>query len=197
MTAIGLSNGARGLNELLEGRKGWLIEEIDIVRRPLPKILATVSNFLNTKKHDQIFHLYQQIVLKDPVTGRTERINFEKNETINTIRNVEKTEPLEDRVKVDLGGRKISIDEYLNNGKKAVTRAGKSYMNYSLRTNNCQDWTILHLRGNALGNALNNQEAVDFISQNAQQLLPSWLGRITEYLTTGARKLGEVIGVSK
>ncbi len=191
------SNGTKGLEALLGSRQGWVIDELNIVRRPLPKILATASNFLNTKKHDEIFHLYQQILLRNPATGEQELINFEKHETINTTRNAQRVVEPENRVKVDLGGKQITIEEYIKNGQAASTRAGKHYFNYSLTHNNCQDFTLLHLRGNGLGNALNNQAAVDFISQNAQSLIPKWATKITDFVTNGLRVIGEVIGVSK
>lgn len=192
-----LSNGQRGLDNLLAGRSNWIIKEIDVVRRPLPSILAKISNLINQKHHDKIFHLYQQIVLVNPETGETERINFEKNESINVIRDVEKIESPEDRMSINLGEKELSLKDYIENGQKAFFKAGKNYGKYSLRLNNCQDFTLLHLRGNGLSDNLANQESIDFISQNAPSLIPKWVGRLTEFLTTGARLFAETIKVSK
>lgn len=189
-----LSNGQRGLDQLLESRSDWKVKELDIVRRPLPQFLANISNFINQKQHDKIFHLYQQLVLQNTRTGEIERIAFEKNESINVIRNVEKIEPPEDRMSINLGGKDFTLKEYIENGQKAYFKAGKSYGKYSLRLNNCQDFTLLHLRGNGLH--LENQEAIDFISQNAKQLVPKWAGRITQFLTSGARIFAEFAGIS-
>lgn len=191
-----LSNGKKGLDNLLAGRGDWRIKEISIIRRPLPETLKQISNVINKKQHDNIYHLYQQILLQDPKSGREERINIEKNETVNILRNVGMIEPPEDRRAVDLLGKEIKLTDYIMNAQKASIRAGKHYFNYQLRGNNCQDWTVLHLRGNKLGNALENKKSIEFIHQNSEQLIPNWLGKITEFLSTAARKLGEVTGVS-
>lgn len=194
--------GEAGLNRVLGDLSGHTIERIRLVRTPIfdnwafRKIrdVATRGGNKNPSHHDKTYHLYQELMLRDPVTGKRELIAFEKNERINIKRGLSagslqsasggKIGP-DDVKEVDLGNLKgaLTFGDYIEGGKTQYR--GNDYHTYSLRSNNCQRFTYSHLKAFGLG----GEDVANFVVQKEVAALHPVATSITDAITNIAGKV--------
>lgn len=187
--------GEAGLNRVLSDVGNHQIERIRLVRTPIfdnwafRKIrdIATRGGNKNASHHDKTYHLYQEIMLRDPISGKRELIALEKNERINIKRGLSagslqaasggKIGP-DDVMEVSLGDRKgMTLNDYIAGGKGEYR--GSDYYSYSLRNNNCQRFTYSHLKAAGLG----SESVADFVVQKEVARLGPVLTGVTDAIT--------------
>lgn len=187
---MSIFSSGNNINQLQFDLGNYNIEKIRVVRTPLPKIVQKLGKSIVGKPThaDKFFHLFTEISAVNN-EGKREVFALEKNERINVLRNLSGgiPEPSEGK-EIDLGGRKITVREFINNGKLAHARAGTSYEKYSLKCANCQQFTLLHLRGNELEGG--NEDVIKFVSEPLAQTLPRWAEKITNFITDSTAWIG-------
>lgn len=149
--------------QILQDYGNKIITAMEIRREPLPLALniamnvATIGKIAQNNPYDDLFHLSIVVKLDDG-----NYVLMEKNEVISLELNPltrEKTESKE----VNLNGRRISLQELLNNTQN---RMGGNYFLYSARNNNCQDFIVNIL----VANGLSTSELIDFVKQDTIQI---------------------------
>jgi hypothetical protein len=184
--------GIKAINQLTQDIGHYQIDKIRVVRKPLVNAAQKLGKLVIPNKDDnpdKYFHLYTEISAVSP-EGQREVVLIEKNQRVGVKRNVLGgiPEPNEGR-NVNLGGKKLSVKEFVENGKIAHERAGVPYEKYRLTCSNCQRFTILNLRGSGLEGG--NKEVMDFVVQPVSELLPKWSERIANLVTDTAAWIGE------
>jgi hypothetical protein len=151
-------------------------------------------NELKTKYgYDKFFHLGLIATLENG----TELI-LQKNETID-IDDKFKPDDGAEYLDIDMLGKKITLNQFLENGKKKFNPEYK-YYEYNFENNNCQIW-ILNL---LLGSSLLTNSYRDFIYQDVKELtkqLPNKgiintmtdIGAVVSQLKGGKLKKKEII----
>jgi hypothetical protein len=149
----------------------WTVTSWEVCREPLSSgltkfiDLASRGQLLKNKdklKYDDIFHLYSNIYLKDPKTGKTKDLRLEKNQRVNVF-------PI---VPYKKGGKCMSVG---NIPKDLIFRTlinkdtDKTTWEYSADRFNCQDFTKKRLE--AVG--LLTEPLRNFVMQDIQELLPN------------------------
>jgi hypothetical protein len=149
----------------------WTVTSWEVCREPLSSgltkfiDLASRGQLLKNKermKYDDIFHLYSNIYLKDPKTGKTKELRLEKNQRVNIF-------PI---VPYKKGGKCMSVG---NIPKDLIFRTvinkdtDKTTWEYSADRFNCQDFTKKRLE--AVG--LLTEPLRQFVMQDIQELLPN------------------------
>ena len=179
---------------------GFPINKITVCRAPLTKVINKALNVITVGLwerakakygYDAMFHLFLLIDIID--TSKNSKIItciFEKNDT---PRCHELKEPLAQNTetmpvqKQFLGNLKSALDATIHD-------MGTSFWIYDSFTNNCQDM-IIHFLG---ANNLLTLQLESFIKQpisNIVNELPSYTGKIANFLTNTSRKLRTLTGL--
>lgn len=137
------------------------IEMITIDRTPLSafnKLLLNVASLgefekrVGRSQYDKLFHLRMDIKTQKG------RVSLEKNERINMDEKPKK-QPKAERTDIPIRGRELTINQLLENTKKAM---GKNYFPYDPYQNNCQNFILEVMKSNGIG----NQSQRDFVKQD-------------------------------
>jgi hypothetical protein len=161
------------------------VYRLAIYREPIKSYIDTVLNIIslgqwNAAKsklnYDKMFHLSMVASLNMP-NGNKQDIKIEKNEVINITPDF-KIAPNTEVQQVPVPCC-ITLQDMLNNGKKVM---GPNFFRYDAFSNNCQAFIL----GILQGNHLDTPDVVQFVSQNAEQLMkelpehiPAFAGAIT------------------
>ena len=164
---------------------------IQILRKPVNSYLKTALNIislgqfqqeLNKKGFDKIFHLFMKVSYNGGA------VILEKNEIINIKPWNDSMASGAEIIDVPLLGKSLTINEFLDNGKKQM---GSNFFPYSAFSNNCQ----VFLKGLLEGSGLYNQAINSFVYQDLQHLenqLKS-TSKIADFITSSAAKLNTLI----
>jgi hypothetical protein len=149
-------------NNLLKLYGDILIIRIDIVRKPIERILQNSLFLFNNTPYDKLFHLQMVCMLSNNMI-----ILIEKNENINIyilnhlfINN--KTEVINVNI-----SNNLTINTMFNN---TINKYGETlFYKYDV-INNCQEFILMILNSNNL----NNDELQKFIKQNTESIFRNW-----------------------
>ena len=154
------------VNNILKKHGDELITNMIVKRAPLPWLImklfdvvniATFNKIYTQNPYDKLFHLCLWITTN---TGTT--LLLEKNAIINMDVNPKELENTE-QMRIDLNNQIITINELLNNTKKAM---GSNYFKYQAAHNNCQDYVLYIL----ISNNLTTPDNIYFVKQTTEQL---------------------------
>jgi len=167
---------------------GWNVVSWSVCREPLSSGLQRVIDFatrgqlLKNKdklNYDDIFHLYSDIYLKDPKTGKTKAIRLDKNARVN-IGSV---------VPYKKGGKCMGVGNIPKNlvfDTLINKDTDKTTWQYSSERFNCQDYTSKRLE--AVG--LLTEPLRNFIMQDVPALLPD--AKIQLQLAKGVTNIASI-----
>jgi len=167
---------------------GWNVVSWSVCREPLSKgltyviDLATRGQLLKNKdklNYDDIFHLYSDIYLKDPKTGKTKAIRLDKNARVN-IGSVVPYKKGGSCMGVPNIPKNLVFDTLINKD------TDKNTYEYSADKFNCQDYTSKRLE--AVG--LLTEPLRKFIMQDVPALLPD--AKIQLQLAKGVTNIASI-----
>lgn len=182
------TSGEAEYKRLLNERGGWVVDKFRVVRTPinLPKGLVSVLGIKKPAHHDAFFHLYSEMALRDPKTGKQEVVLLEKNQRINVLRN--QSGAIRDKdfkgmeameIPIDEKHKGITLNELHAHNWYYHARRGSTFVKYNLVNANCQVFTAGFVNG--LGQLHGN--AFNFIEQQSETLLPKWLEKPIQGIT--------------
>ncbi len=183
-----LTGMPKKIREFTDEYGGWNVVSWSICREPLSLglqrviDLATRGQLLKNKdklNYDDIFHLYSDIYLKDPKTGKTKAIRLDKNARVN-IGSV---------VPYKKGGSCMGVPNIPNNlvfDTLINKDTGPQTWQYSSERFNCQDYTSKRLE--AVG--LLTEPLRNFIMQDVPALLPD--AKIQLQLAKGVTNIASI-----
>ena len=178
----------------------WRIDKIRVVRKPLSERFSFLKSFTAKpmKQHDELYHLYSEFALTNPLTNEKQIVAIEKNQTVKAMVGKEGNRTggaLGDEGAMTKAEEAFSVDpsllktktfgEFIQNTRNYHHHVLKTDMNeYDLRHANCQDFTIAGLRANGLKVT---PEMYSFIHQGASELVPNWAGSGLKAITDFAK----------
>ncbi len=178
----GRSGAPPDVRRFVERHGSDTITGIVVCRKPIQSALKSVLNALSLgsinkalqeKGYDDIFHLYVYLDITAP-SGERSRWRFEKNQVLTIKRsNSDRGEECSD---VQLVGKPLTAGQLWEN---AVEFRGKRLFEYSADRDNCQAF----VRDLLLANGLLKRDLNDFIMQDAQKLVPTYLRNPAKALT--------------
>lgn len=167
------------------------IKSITLTRTPLTKVISKILYFVTGGKsklyHDELYHLAMIVNVKDKL------ILVEKNEVINIDLNP-RTYPNTQIFNVNLQGKKITLNEMLNNARQGLGDA--KFWTYEAFTTNCQHFlqSLLKYSG------LLTPDADKFIFQDLSEIIkntPTWARVLTKGITNLAAFGQKLMGTGK
>ena len=156
------------LEEFLKQKGDRKIKNINVARRPLKSAVVQKlgPKLVKMPRDEPIWHMATEFELDDG-----DKFIIGKGTTIHLDRALHE---YTDRKPVDIGDRELTLRQYIEKGRIAHERANRPYHKYNLSCSSCQDFTLLHLRGNQLG------ADVDFVHQRADRIIPKWLQKVED-----------------
>jgi hypothetical protein len=178
----GRSGAPPDVRRFVERHGDDVITSLAVCRKPIQSALKSVINSLSFgslnkalkgKSYDDVFHLYVYLHLRAP-SGEESVWRFEKNHVITIKRS--RSDRGEECRSVKLHEKPLTAGQLWTN---AVDLRGKRLFEYSADRDNCQAF----VRDLLLASALHTSELIDFIMQDAQKLVPSYLRSPAKALT--------------
>jgi len=182
-------HGRKGLNpkvqKILKEYGDQVIRSMKIDRTPVPSVLTSALSVLSgghfgkelqNAPYDKLFHLRLDITTDKGV------VSLEKNEVINMDKNPKQVKGSEQKPVPNIPAG-LTINQLI---EKAQHQLGNSFLPYSAKDNNCQDFIMGVLKGSHIG----NNDDFNFIKQNTDKLFGNtdWLRKISNTITDiGAR----------
>ena len=184
------SNGSRST---LEKYGSGIVTHLVAKRTPIVQMLNTVLNLIslgqfNKSKKEYGFDKLYHLALIATVNNKS--IVVEKNEVINISTSYsmnDKTESIE----IPLNGRQITLQEMMDNTLKRVGK--EQFFLYDPFSRNCQDFLVMILQSNGLG----NQQDFQWIKQDISNLAkeqPSYVHTIAKVTTDLGARVSQAIG---
>lgn len=176
-------------DKLAKDYKDWNVIKARVVRSPLNAAYQTLGNLVGNKDyiHDKFYHLYTELALQDPSTGRKQVVRIEKHANVGGVdgrkggvddgheaRNVE----VPDNTATS---SRITFGDFVKGGKRQHITEKRAFYSYNIRDNNCQDWTATNLRGSGLY----NDDLDKFVNQHSQDIISPAIGTLAT-IGTGA-----------
>jgi hypothetical protein len=183
------------IHKTLEKYGDWIILQLKIVRTPLNIIweklanIATLGKFNKFKLSNNIdnyFHLFSEMVLKDPHTGHIKPLLLEKNELVD-IKDVLGNSRLKNEEVLNIPlHKRITLEQYLRNGERYAKDHNECpFYVYDATNCNCQLFQRTLLKGNGLW----KPQYERFIVQDVESAIPRWLSKFVKGTTNLAAKL--------
>lgn len=157
------------------------IKSMIVVRNPiaLNTFIKIIQKFVpSSVSHDKLFHLFVVCTLEDGT-----HIRLEKNQDINT--DIYKQNKLDESIPVDMNNQQLTMNKLIENTKKLMGE--KNFYHYSALTYNCQNFVYNLLKANGLSADTN------FIMQNVNGLVPTWVDRLMQFATDTKNRLDMAI----
>lgn len=164
------------MKKLLEKYGDKRIMRIQVCRNPLNNVLQKLGNVLtlanldrvmNELGYDNLFHLYIILFLDNNTD-----LLLEKNQVVKLTETIT---PPQESIMIDVN-KDITLNQFIENGIKLLHT---KFWLYDVRTYNCQNFVYSLL----LASGLLNETAKDFIYQDAEKLLPKWIGDAANVVT--------------
>lgn len=164
------------------------ISSMYICRAPVVSLVEKAMNLLSLGRlsaakadlnYDKLFHLFMYVI-----TDNGTSIILQKNEVIDISAKAKSADAQREDVKVDLGGKKITLSELVENTSKLM---GPKFLKYSASENNCQNFVNSILTANQL----NNSTLKNFVMQDTTTIfskMPGYMKGITDKITGLAAK---------
>jgi len=170
--------------------RDWEVEKLRVVRRPLPSAISSVGRLVGDfGSFDELFHLYVETSLRDPLTGERTVVMTERNQTLKALDKQSGGVSSSADSAIDLTHRlgerpsTLTYGEMIENArirhKTEDVGKGKDFATYDVRTNNCQIFVSNLLKANGLY----QESDGEFIDQHAEKLLPKWAGNFANKAT--------------
>jgi hypothetical protein len=184
------------LNKLLAERGDYEIDKIRVNRRPISEnsyINTIFKTIAGNPTNDATFnHTWLELSLKDKNSDKREVVAISKALNIDVKRNLtgeikdltEKSKSYVESKNINIDGKNITLNEFIDNAKMQHLRTGKQFEKYSLRCYNCQIFSLLSLKGSGFA----DDDVVKFINQDAEKVVPSWLQKLTDFITLDVLK---------
>ena len=184
------SDASPKVRKFLETHGDRKITQMQVVRDPVVSMVQKFVNFITlgafdrVKKelnYDDVFHLFMQVKLDNNEYYTIQKNHVVEIDKINSWR-------VENNMPVSLN-KEITILHLFAQGKRVH---GDKFWMYDAKTNNCQDFILSLL----MGNALLNSELEKFIKQDAVTIfkgMPGYAEKIAKFLTDTAGKADVVI----
>ena len=159
------------------------IENITIIRTPFFTALKSVLKAITS--YDKLYHLCMAVQVKEG--NITKNISIEKQQQVNVKAKVEMDKNSE-TINVPLN-KQLTMNKML---QSALDKNGPDkFFLYSATTNNCQDFLMMLLESNGIGNKADK----DFIKQDVEHLQGNTLlNKGLNALTDLGAKAAEVVG---
>ena len=132
------------------------ITQMKVARDPISKPVQTILDQIGTTPYDKLFHL--RIVA---VTDKGTKFTMEKNQNLNIGPHF--TKSTEDHEEMPVTAPNVSIDEYLDKGRKQM--GSKRFFNYTV-DNNCQ----VFIKNLLTANGMNDSNIIEFVKQDTKSL---------------------------
>lgn len=191
-----LENYSKGSQSTLEKYGNMPILSLYVCRRPIPKMVDIGLNAMSLGKFNQFkkdngFNEFYHLFLIANVGVKN--ILIEKNEVINITDNFK--EDAKEKLQVNLNGKKITLFDLINNGRKM---AGNNvvWFGYNASQNNCQSFVKYILEANGLM----TPEIKNFAYQeigNMGKYVPSTVLNIAKKITDTAGVFSKLLGRGK
>jgi hypothetical protein len=179
------------IQKLLQRYGNEEIVSLKIMRTPVPKVLSGVLTLFSGGKFgdrmkennfDTLFHLFIEATLRSGT-----KIQLEKNERITMLLNP-KSRPKTEVEPITAIPSGLTLNKLLENTKNKM---GSSFLSYSAKDNNCQDFLASVLTSNNLG----TPEDMSFVKQDTQTLFEDlpYLRKFANTLTDIGAKASAIV----
>lgn len=182
------------IKNFIEQNKDVPISSMRVCRTPIPGALEKLANIATLGQYeknkierniDRFFHLFMYIILEN-----SKIIIYEKNQRITLFETYKRIDGTEANCIHVPNARGLKFGEMVQRGIQFC--GASNYFIYEMTTNNCQQFVYCNLYPSGLW----NPQIQNFVKQNVENIVPSWIQKLMKFGTNIAHLKERITGFS-